>query len=61
MIWFNSLPQFIIMVLDMPLTRTYVGHLLIMALQGAVYWEAIPNEVKCLSFNTFKKNIGVSY
>ena len=37
MIWYNSLPQFIIIVLDMPLSRTSIGHPLglIMALQGS--------------------------
>ena len=53
-----------IIVLDMPLTRTYIGHPLdlIMALQGSEYsvvvsqiWEAVPIEVMCLPFNTFKK------
>ena len=37
MIWYNSLPQFVIIVLDISLTRTYIGHLLdlVMALLGS--------------------------
>ena len=51
MIWYNLLSQFIIIAPDMPLIRTYIGHPLV----ASQIWEAIPIEVNCLSFNTFKK------
>jgi len=54
MIWYNSLPKFIIIILDMPLTRTYLG-LARFRVVASQIWEAIPIEIKCLPFNTFKR------
>ena len=60
MIWFNSLPKFIIIVRATnqntyrPPSKSNYG-LVKFRVVASKIWEAIPIEVKCLPFNTFKK------
>ena len=62
MIWYNSLPQFVTIVLDMPLTRLIyrppsksnygLARFKVVASQ---ILEAVAIEAKCLPYYTFKK------
>ena len=68
MIWYNSLPKFVIIILDMPLTRTSIGHPLDlnMALQGLEQWNhksgrQYPLRLSVCHLIPSKKNISVSY